>query len=248
MPELSSASYDAPTPARPRRNRGRFGALAATVASVLAVGVLGGSTAFAGRHGQEFGTEHRLAAATAPDAAPSPAPSASPTPGASAAGPSTGAAVSALPAPDAITPTHPVPVPTSKRSTTAPKPAATATCKPRGVADMLSLYNMGDAVVGVRVDGVSSDQLCPGERVRVFWATYVYDAAGVAQLTGSQVYWLDQAQPTVHMQLRVDPDYCHSAWFIARGSDAIPTTLAPGVVPFVNKMNWDYPAIKPSCQ
>lgn len=217
--------------------------MAAIAAPVLAVSVLSGSTAFAGRHDQ--GQARPPMTATAPSVAPI----VFPTPDSPAPEQSTSAAVSASPAPSAaaLTEPAPAPTPTRKRSAT-PKPAPTPTCTPRGVADMLSLYNMGDAVVGVRVDGVMSDQLCPGERVRVFWATYVYDAAGVAHLSASQEYWLDRAQPTVHMQLRVDPDYCHTAWFIARGNDAIPTTLAPGVVPFTNKMNWDYPAIKPSCQ
>ena len=80
-------------------------------------------------------------------------------------------------------------------------------------------------------------------RVRVFWATYHYDDAGVGHLTGSRVYWLDRAQPTVQMQLPVEND-CHSAWFIARGNDAIPTTLAAGVVPFSNKLTWDGPACR----
>lgn len=234
-------------PTRPRRDRRWLGAAAAIAAPVLAVSVLSGSTAFAGRHGQGQGQAQRPVAATAPSAAPI----GFPTPGSSASEQSMSPAVSAPPAPSAAAVTEtapaPTPTPTRKRSAT-PKPAPTPTCIPRGVADMLSLYNMGDAVVGVRVDGVMSDQLCPGERVRVFWATYMYDAAGVAHLSASQVYWLDRAQPTVHMLLRVDPDYCHTAWFIARGNDAIPTTLAPGVMPFSNKMNWDYPAIKPSCQ
>lgn len=231
------AREDASAATDPRRDRRRI-AIVAVISAILVVGALLAGAGAMVRHGQSHNLQP--AAQALPKQPPSLSPS-RPAPTASAGTPSSSSspAATAAAARGTAGPTSTSPV--THRTTPTPG------CTPRGVADMVSLFNNGDAAVGVRVDGVRSDQLCPGERVRVFWATYHYDTDGVAHLTGSQVYWLDHSQPVAYMHLFVEPDACQRGWFIAHGNDPIPDTLPKGVVPFEHKLNWDYPALKSYC-
>ncbi|MFI7428795.1 hypothetical protein ACIBPB_17575 [Micromonospora sp. NPDC049836] len=168
-----------------------------------------------------------------------PAPVGSATPGATAipAGPTS----SAVP----VRATTPQRRPAPARSTTAPArrpPATTGTtrpsCTPAGAVDVVQVFTDGVVKVAARTDGEWSDQLCPGERIRVFWATYTFTADGAAKLYGSQVRYLDRAAPTWTMRLSL-PDSC-GPWYVVSGSWGIPQTLKPGAVPFGGgKLHWD---------
>ncbi|GGR93154.1 hypothetical protein GCM10010169_41950 [Micromonospora fulviviridis] len=134
--------------------------------------------------------------------------------------------------------------PAPARSTAgAPRPRATTSsprvsCTPAGVVDVVQVFTDGQVKVAARTDGEWSDQLCPGERIRVFWATYRRTADGGATLYRSQVRYLDRSSPTWTMQL-VLPDTC-GPWYVASGAWSIPQTLKPGVVPFGRgKLNWE---------
>ncbi|MFG2108921.1 hypothetical protein [Micromonospora chersina] len=142
----------------------------------------------------------------------------------------------------AATPTR-RPAPARSTAGADPRPRATtssprAGCTPAGVVDVVQVFTDGQVKVAARTDGEWSDQLCPGERIRVFWATYRRTADGGATLYRSQVRYLDRSSPTWTMQL-VLPDTC-GPWYVASGAWSIPQTLKPGVVPFGGgKLNWE---------
>ncbi|MFG2166204.1 hypothetical protein [Micromonospora chersina] len=142
----------------------------------------------------------------------------------------------------AATPTR-RPAPTRSTAGAAPRPRTTtssprASCTPAGVVDVVQVFTDGQVKVAARTDGEWSDQLCPGERIRVFWATYRRTADGGATLYRSQVRYLDRSSPTWTMQL-VLPGTC-GPWYVASGAWSIPQTLKPGVVPFGGgKLNWE---------
>ncbi|MET8837636.1 hypothetical protein ABZV78_27485 [Micromonospora sp. NPDC004540] len=120
------------------------------------------------------------------------------------------------------------------RATTSPR----VSCTPAGVVDVVQVFTYGEVKVAARTDGEWTDQLCPGERIRVFWATYRRTADGGATLYRSQVRYLERSAPTWTMRL-VLPDTC-GPWYVASGAWSIPQTLKPGVVPFGRgKLNWD---------
>ena len=127
--------------------------------------------------------------------------------------------------------------PTRRASATGTSPAPR--CTPAGVVDVVQVLTYGVAKVAARTDGTSVNQLCPGERIRVFWATYRPTADGGATLYRSEVRYLDHSSPTWTMRLEL-PDECGRSWYIGAGNWAIPQTLKPGQVPFGSgKLNWD---------
>jgi hypothetical protein len=164
----------------------------------------------------------------------------------SRAAPTTQASSGALP-----TPSVPVIAPrpsTRHRPTPTWKPSPTTSlCRHWGVVDVTSVYNGGWVTVSARVDGQAEDQLCPGERIQVFWATYDADADGVSHLYASQSYWLDDQHPVVKMFVDTPP-LCGASWYVVRGDEAAPETFAKGASPFGdNKFHWSDPVIDPSC-
>ncbi|MFC3501585.1 hypothetical protein ACFOOK_11540 [Micromonospora krabiensis] len=121
------------------------------------------------------------------------------------------------------------------------KPTPTPACTPAGVVDVVDIFTYGVVTVAARTDGKSNNQLCSGERIRVFWATYARTADGGSKLYRSQVRYLDRSQPRWTMTL-VLPEECGDSWYVVRGTASIPQTLKPGVVPFGrNKVHWDTP-------
>ncbi|MEH0844484.1 hypothetical protein V6U81_19060 [Micromonospora sp. CPCC 205711] len=107
------------------------------------------------------------------------------------------------------------------------------------MVDVVQLFTDGVVTVAARTNGEWSNQLCPGERIRVFWATYSRTADGGAKLYRSQVHHLDRSAPTWTMRL-VLPGNCGDSWYVAAGNWSIPQTLKPGVVPFGSgKLNWE---------
>lgn len=136
------------------------------------------------------------------------------------------------------------PAPARSTGTPTRRPGATATsatprCTPAGVVDVVQVFTDGVVKVAARTDGESADQLCPGERIRVFWATYRRTADGGASLYRSQVHYLDRSAPTWTMRL-VLPGACGDSWYVVAGNWSIPQTLKPGTVPFgAGKLNWE---------
>ncbi|HEX5596452.1 MAG TPA: hypothetical protein VFX61_10615 [Micromonosporaceae bacterium] len=119
--------------------------------------------------------------------------------------------------------------------TTTPKPS----CTPAGVVDVVQVLTYGVAKVAARTDGKWVDQLCPGERIRVFWATYSRTPDGGAKLYRSEARYLGHSQPTWKMTLSFSGQ-CGDSWYIVSGNATIPQTLKPGAVPFGgSKLNWD---------
>ncbi|MET8910628.1 hypothetical protein [Micromonospora sp. NPDC004551] len=165
---------------------------------------------------------------TAPTASAAPVPTVVPTPTAT---------------PTRAAPPTRRPAPARSSAGTAPRPRATSSspragCTPAGVVDVVQVFTYGEVKVAARTDGESSDQLCPGERIRVFWATYRRTADGGATLYRSQVRYLDRSSPTWTMHLAL-PGTC-GPWYVASGSWSIPQTLKPGGVPFGGgKLNWE---------
>ncbi|SBT46231.1 hypothetical protein [Micromonospora narathiwatensis] len=169
--------------------------------------------------------------AAAPSATPDPARTSTPTASPTAV-PSRTSVPTRRPAPARSTTTS---APRRSATTTTPKPS----CTPAGVVDVVQVVTYGVAKVAARTDGESTNQLCPGERIRVFWATYSRTADGGAKLYGSQVHYLDRSAPTWTMRLAL-PGSCGQSWYVVAGNWSIPQTLKPGVVPFGRgKLNWE---------
>ncbi|PWR08081.1 hypothetical protein DKT69_33410 [Micromonospora sicca] len=107
------------------------------------------------------------------------------------------------------------------------------------MVDVVQVFTDGVVKVADRTDGEWTDQLCPGERIRVFWATYSRTSDGGAKLYQSQVRYLDRSQPTWTMRLALS-GHCGDSWYVVAGNATIPQTLKPGVVPFGGgKLNWE---------
>ncbi|HEX6970515.1 MAG TPA: hypothetical protein VF174_17110 [Micromonosporaceae bacterium] len=103
---------------------------------------------------------------------------------------------------------------------------------------MIDVFTYGRVKVAARTDKDLANPLCPGERIRVFWATYRRTDDGGSTLYGSDVRYLDWSSPTWTMQLAL-PGECGQSWYVATGNWAIPQTLKPGQVPFGSgKLNW----------
>ncbi|KAB1915510.1 hypothetical protein [Micromonospora sp. AMSO31t] len=226
MSEPQDTTPDVPEASRPRRRWLLPAAgLAAAVAVAFAVVAVTGP-------GPERPAARAVAAPTSlPPSTETATPSAVPVPASPTATPARASTPTRRPAP--------------ARSTTgaAPRPRATTrtprpSCTRAGVVDVVQVFTDGVVKVAARTDGEWTDQLCPGERIRVFWATYRRTADGGATLYRSQVRYLDRSSPTWTMHL-VTPDTC-GPWYVVSGGASIPQTLKPGVVPFGgSKMHWE---------
>ncbi len=143
--------------------------------------------------------------------------------------PRTTAAVnpSAMPSPTPASP-HPVAptgAPSSARTrtgTTAPTTtvATGVPCHRYGAA-LLDTTTSSSVSVGVDQKGLYP--LCPGERVRVFVATYSVDSNGVQHLFRSQVGYLDPAHNPITLTYQAPP--CHAIIYVMSGNQTIKQTI-----------------------
>jgi hypothetical protein len=124
-------------------------------------------------------------------------------------------------------------------------------CVPQGVVDVTELMNYGYTSVSVRVPAEHPDWsglICPGERVRVFWASYTVDPGGVQHLYRSEERMLDLATPSWRMYIDMKWEgLCGPTWYVSKGSDGIPSTIPLGASAFPNKFHWDDDNAKPGC-
>jgi hypothetical protein len=122
---------------------------------------------------------------------------------------------------------------------------------PSGVVDVIELINDGYVTVSLRLPSEHPDWeglLCPGETVRVLWASYTVDPAGVQHRYAFEERVLDLAQPTwrMHIDMRWE-GLCGPTWYVSRGSDTIPSTIPLGGSAFPNKVHWDDANAAPGC-
>jgi hypothetical protein len=85
-------------------------------------------------------------------------------------------------------------------------------------------------IVGVQIEVSLADTKprCPNERLRVFWATYTIDTAGIQHLFRSGTAFLDPTNPAVQF-VAVNPTQCLTRiLYVAQGSAAIPSTITTG--------------------
>ncbi|GAA1605817.1 hypothetical protein ACFQY4_42465 [Catellatospora bangladeshensis] len=202
--------------ARPRhlyRNLVLWSAVAA-VASVLLGGVLMRTS---------DGDPATVPAAAAPSAGPGEADL------------SAAAQLAAIPSPGASTLPSPAasaaPKPSAKPSPPPPRspaPAPKPACTPFGTVS--ANVPKADGSFTFRVSGMEEKPVkwCPGQRRRVLWASYVYQADGSSKLFASKVGYLTQAQPTLDMKLVTDQPDCRVSWYIVATDAAIPKTVPPG--------------------
>lgn len=69
--------------------------------------------------------------------------------------------------------------------------------------------------------------LCPGQRMRVFWASYEVLADGRQQLVASEVYYLTPAKPSVIAYVSI-PERCPGLVVTVQGNEAVRQTLPVG--------------------
>jgi hypothetical protein len=69
---------------------------------------------------------------------------------------------------------------------------------------------------------------CPNERLRVFWASYTLDAAGVQHLYRSGTTFLDLSRQSVRLTPVLPTDCLARNLYVAQGSAAIPGTITTG--------------------
>ncbi|WP_026212579.1 hypothetical protein [Longispora albida] len=160
---------------------------------------------------------------TTPAPSPSESPSPSPTP-----------APSPSPSPESV----PSPVPEAPRKTTPvpprpPKTLATlkqpqpqpAGCSTTGQVTFRPGDTFGVVTASVAINTGPPYQLCPGAQVRVYWATYTIDTAGVKHLYASGASALSHQQPQVTMTMNIPGgSQCDRLWFYGEGNGAIPST------------------------
>lgn len=245
MTEPAGTPDQASTPTGPGGGRRRLTVIAGVCLTLLVLG--GGAAAAFGHLGGSDRHDVGAAATRVPARGAVATPSVEPNESASPS-------LSAVPAPTSTAPsnapaaTRPTARATAIATPAAPKPTPT-TCQPNGYAQLTKAPGY-DGVTTAEVfptGGTQYTRLCPGERVRVFWASYQLDADGSGHLIGSQEYWLDAEHSSVEIHILVTSDPCTNPWFIARGNDAIPQTLAPGGEPFTHWLVWSKGNAEPGC-
>ena len=139
-----------------------------------------------------------------------------------------------------------------------PRPASTPACVPYGIVDVTELAhfgpdpaNLGYVTVSARLPSEHPGWfglLCPGEKIRVLWATYTMDPAGVQHLYKSEEHTLDLDHPTWRMTIDIKwIGLCGPTWYVSRGSDPIPSTIPLGTSAFPHKFHWADENAKPGC-
>jgi hypothetical protein len=127
------------------------------------------------------------------------------------------------PSPQAsLTPTAGRPASTQPAGAGRPTPAST--CTPQGLVDVLDAKERSVGV-SARYDGRLPGQLCPGERVRVFWASYTVEAGDVLRLYRSQEYFLDLNMPVARLDVTVARE-CSAAYFVVYGNAPVLGTIS----------------------
>ncbi len=116
----------------------------------------------------------------------------------------------------------------SPRPPRSPAPAPKPPCTPFG--SVSANVPKPDGSFTFRMSGMEEKPVkwCPGQRKRVLWASYVYQADGSSRLFASKVGYLTQAQPTLPMKLVTDQPDCKVSWYIVATDAAIPKTVPPG--------------------
>jgi hypothetical protein len=164
---------------------------------------------------------------------PVPAPTADPSPSVTPSVTGSAAPVPTAAGSPGVPPPRATTLPSPGASATAggggrPPPAApptpVSTCKPEGNVDLVSDIN-GLWTVSARVDGRYDGQLCPDERIRVFWATYTVDGDGVLHLYRSAEHVVDDNN--WEWKFRMDlPRQCSVAYYIVSGNAPVLTTIS----------------------
>jgi hypothetical protein len=135
--------------------------------------------------------------------------------------------VESLPSPDGSAP-HAAVAPTAGQ----PGPSWSATAGPAAAAGPDAPCTRYGAVrldapkqtsVSVRVDQDGPYPLCPGERVRVFTATYSVDSSGVQRLYKSFSATLDAAHNPLTLPLQVPP--CHVTIYVISGNQQVKSVI-----------------------
>jgi hypothetical protein len=131
-----------------------------------------------------------------------------------------------------------VSLPSGSRTHTIPGPTgATATggapCHRYGAA---LLDSVTANTVSVRVDQKGLYPLCPGERIRVFAASYTVDSNGVQHLVKSDVGYLDLAHNPITLSYQQAP--CDAVVYVFSGNQAIKSTI-----PATNNIYEDGPLV-----
>ena len=124
-------------------------------------------------------------------------------------------------------------------------------CTPIGVIDVTELFNYGYVTVSVRrpVDHPDwAGLLCPGETIRVLWASYTVDPAGVKHVYKYEVRTLDLDHPTWRMFVDIKwIGLCGPTWYVSSGNDSIPSTIPLGAQAFPHKVHWEPKNSIPGC-
>jgi hypothetical protein len=100
-------------------------------------------------------------------------------------------------------------------------------CHPYGAVRLAD--QSGDTLL-VYVDDHGRYPLCPGEKVRVFWASYTFDDSGVQRLYRSQVATLSAAHNPLRLTVQA-PTCGHYSLYIISGDHQI-LTLIPAASDF----------------
>jgi hypothetical protein len=111
--------------------------------------------------------------------------------------------------------------PSVRRLTPTPGSGASGSCHRYGA---VQLDAPALTTVSVKVDPQGPYPLCPGERVRVFVATYsIENSAGVQTLYRSQTAYLDAAHNPLTLTYQVPP--CHAGIYVVSGNQPIHPTI-----------------------
>ncbi|GLH97845.1 hypothetical protein [Phytohabitans aurantiacus] len=100
------------------------------------------------------------------------------------------------------------------------------TCREYGEVDIAEPMTDGAITLAARVDAGDERKLCPGEVIRVFWASYEIDPGGIQRLFDSGTGRLDAGQPTVRLEVRLPSGDCRS-WYVGAGSAEIRELIPP---------------------
>jgi hypothetical protein len=104
-----------------------------------------------------------------------------------------------------------------------PPPGPTATEAPCHRYGAALLDSAGTSTVTVRVNTQGLYPLCPGERVRVFAASYTVDSKGVQHLAKSDVGYIDLAHNPITLSFQLGP--CSAVVYVFSGNQTIKSTI-----------------------
>ncbi|MCW6005062.1 hypothetical protein K1W54_10775 [Micromonospora sp. CPCC 205371] len=99
-------------------------------------------------------------------------------------------------------------------------------CREYGEVDIAEPMTDGAITLAARVDAGDERKLCPGEEIRIFWASYEIDPDGTQRLFGSGSGRLDADQPTARLEVQLPSGDCRS-WYVGAGSAEIRDVIPP---------------------